>query len=93
MTPERKPIAVLYIPEADFFSTDMPPSTLMAAFNNNHDKILMPEAFYDYLWFVFVDRELRTPDLRVFHEKDYTEMQYEELRVMLKEGINALKTK
>jgi len=87
-----KPIVVLYIPEADFFSPDMPPSELMAMFNDNHDRIKMPEAFYGYLWFVFVDRELRTPDLRVFHEKDYTETQYEELKTMLEEGINSLKT-
>ncbi len=91
MTPERKPIVVMYIPEADFFSPKMPPSELMAMFNDNHDSIKMPEAFYGYLWFVFVNGELVAPELKVFHEKDYTEAQYEELKTMIQEGINSLK--
>lgn len=92
MTPERKPIVVLYIPVADFFGSTLPPSSLMAAFNGQHDSITMPDSFNHYLWFVFVDRELRTPDIRVFHEKDYTETQYEELKSMLQEGVNSIKT-
>jgi hypothetical protein len=91
MTAERKPIVVLYIPDADFFSSTLPPSSLMAAFNGHHNSIAMPDSFNGYLWFVFINHELVTPDLRVFHEKDYTEIQYEELRGMLQEGINSLK--
>lgn len=91
MTPERKPIVVLYIPVADFFGSTLPPSILMAAFNGQHDSITMPDSFNGYLWFVFVNRELVAPDLRVFHEKDYTEIQYNELKSMLEEGIETLK--
>lgn len=91
MTPERKPIVVMYIPKSDFFSPKMPPSELMAMFNNDHDRIKMPEAFYDYLWFVFVNGELVAPELKVFHDKDYTETQYEDLKTMIQEGINSLK--
>lgn len=92
MIPERKPIVVLYIPVADFFGSNLLPSDLMAAFNGHHASITMPDAFNGYLWFVFVDQELRTPDMKVFHEKDYTEVQYDELKVILQEGINTFKT-
>lgn len=88
-----KPIVVLYIPLADFFSRDLPPSQLMAVFNDNHDEIKMPPMFYDYLWFVFVDEASDVPRLQVFHEKDYTKEQYDDLKNMLEEGINSLKNK
>lgn len=91
MTPERKPIVVLYIPSIDYFGQELTPVDLMAAFNGHHRNITMPDAFNGYLWWVFVDQELRTPNLRVFHEKDYTEMQYDELRSMLEEGMKSIK--
>jgi hypothetical protein len=91
MISERRPIVVLYIPDANYFGLTLLPSELMAAFNNSHKDITMPEAFNGYLWFVFINRELITPDLRVFHEKDYTEAQYAELKTILEEGINAIK--
>lgn len=91
MTSERKPIVVLYIPRPDYFGDMLYPSDLMAAFNGHHDNIKMPDAFNGYLWFVFVNQDLATPDMRVFHEKDYTEAQYEELKAMVKEGVESLK--
>jgi hypothetical protein len=87
----RKPIVVLYIPASDFFAPTLPPSELMAAFNDSHPKIKMKESFNDYLWFVFVNTDLNTPELKVFHEKDYTEAQYDELMAVVKEGIGSLK--
>jgi len=86
-----KPIVVLYLPCADLFGPSLLPSELMAIFNDSHGEIKMPPMFYDYLWFVFVNGELIAPELKVFHEKDYTEMQYEELNKILQEGINSLK--
>lgn len=88
-----KPIVVLYIPSADFFNISLPPSELMAAFNDIHYEIKMPPMFYDYLWFVFVDEESDVPRLQVFHEKDYTKEQYDDLYKMLQEGIGSLKNK
>lgn len=84
-----KPIVVLYLPNADHFGHD--PGELMAAFNDSHRKIKMAPMFYDYLWFVFVNVDLTTPELKVFHEKDYSEEQYNELKRILDDGINYLK--
>lgn len=86
-----KPIVVLYLPDAHHFGPD--PGELMSAFNDNHNEIKMAPMFYDYLWFVFVNEELVAPELKVFHEKDYTEAQYDELKSMLEEGIKSLKIK
>lgn len=88
-----KPIAVLYVPNADHFGPDVNCGELMAALNGGHHKIEMPSRFCDYLWFVFVNGELVAPELKVFHEKDYTKEQYAELYKLLEEGINSLKNK
>lgn len=86
-----KPIVVLYLSRSDYFGPDNSPSDLMAIFNGHDDTINVAEGFYDYLWFVFVDEASDVPRLQVFHEKDYTEMQYDELNKMLQEGIDSLK--
>lgn len=88
-----KPIVVLYLPWADSFGFDLTPGDLMAMLNDNDERRKMAPMFYDYLWFVFVDNSLNTPKLQVFHEKDYIEAQYDDLKKMLEEGINSLKTK
>jgi hypothetical protein len=36
--------------------------------------------------------ELAVPELEVFNEKDYTNEQYDDLKKLLEEGINSLKT-
>lgn len=86
-----KPIAVLYLPTDEYLGPYNKTGYLMSAFNGCHHEITMPDAFYDYLWFVFVNEELNTPDLKVFHEKDFTEIQYSELKAMLEEELSKLK--
>lgn len=88
-----KPIVVLYIPASDYFGPETSPIELMSAFNGNDSRISMAPMFYDYLWFVFVNGELVVPELKVFHEKDYTKTQYDDLRKMLEDGISLLKNK
>lgn len=86
-----KPIVVLYLPNSEYFGPTISPWELMAQFNGHDDRIKMAQGFYDYLWFVFVDHELSAPSIQVFHEKDYTKEQYDDLKKMLEEGINSLK--
>ena len=86
-----KPIVVLYLPNSEYFGPGISEMHLMAGFNGHDDRIKMAEGFYDYLWFVFVDEASDVPRLHVFHEKDYTEMQYNDLYKMLQEGVNSLK--
>lgn len=88
-----KPIVVLYLPNSEYFGPGISAMHVMAGFNGHDDRIKMAEGFYDYLWFVFVDNELSAPELKVFHEKDYTKEQYEDLKKMLEEGISSLKNK
>lgn len=88
-----KPIVVLYLPSSDTFGFELAPSDLMAMLNDNDERRKMAPMFYDYLWFVFVNGELIAPELKVFHEKDYTKEQYDDLYKMLQEGIESLKNK
>lgn len=85
-----KTIAVLYIPSDQVFGPDLSSGQLMAIFNGLDDRITMPQGFCDYLWFVFVNSELATPEIKLYHEKHYTDSQYDELYKMLKDGIDAL---
>lgn len=90
MTTERKPIAVLYIPNENTFGRTISASDLMRGFNGSDDRIVMPAGFSDYLWFVFVDQELRTPEIQVFNVKDYTQAEYDELKKMVEAGIQTI---
>lgn len=86
-----KPIVVLYLNHVDTFGPNLSPGELMALLNDNHSDKKMAPMFYDYLWFVFVNGELPAPELKVFHEKDFTKAQYDDLYKMLQDGINELK--
>jgi hypothetical protein len=85
-----KPIAVLYLPSDEYFGPHTRVGDLVAAFNGYHPDIQMPSGFSDYLWFIFVNGELYVPELKVFHEKDFTEIQYEELRQMIEDGVKII---
>lgn len=88
-----KPIVVLYLPNSEYFGPDTSPSELMAIFNGHDDRVKVADGFYDYIWFAFIDEASDVPRLQVFHEKDYTKEQYDDLYKLLKEGINSLKNK
>lgn len=45
----------------------------------------------DYYWFCFPKRDILEPQLEVFHEKDFTEIQYEELKALIADSINSVK--
>lgn len=85
-----KPIAVLYLPENIFFDQNESVASMMATLNAWGDEGKPAPGLEGYLWFVFKKRDLETPELQVFHPKDFTEIQFQELKQLV---INNLPTK
>lgn len=89
-----KPIAVVYIPRyaLEFGMGIANPSEIAAGFNGEESKFTFNRELYkDYLWFCFpTDNEFK---IEVFHPKDFTEIQYNELKELITNEIKNLKTK
>lgn len=93
-----KPIAILYIPDSDSglgLSSQRQAMDFMESLNDgygdpNPSGRLRTNGFWkDYYWFVFVDCDIRTPKLKVFYEKDFTKIQFNELKDLV---LNHIKT-
>lgn len=91
-----KPIAILYIPETFRVSRGGKEANaameLMELLNDGYGS---PKAdrttrgfWNDYYWFVFSDPQIDAPRLEVFHEKDFTEIQFNELKELVLAKIN-----
>lgn len=80
-----KPIAVLYIP-ADVWEKEINyrHGTFIRNFNID---------FSDYYWFVWPDFDAKRPELKVYYEKDFTQIQYDELLKQVNEKIEEIKNK
>ncbi len=88
-----KPICVIYLP----YSLDggngrmLTPVDLMSALNGRDDSKHKPDDYWkDYLWFSFYKDDIIAPEFQVFHEKDFTEIQYEELKELLEKSLTEL---
>lgn len=88
-TKEVKPIAVIYIPYSDFWGPGMNISDMMALLNGWDERVTFGERFQDYLWFVFVKQSIEAPELQVFHPKDFTEIQQQELKDLVMKHIES----
>jgi hypothetical protein len=45
------------------------------------------ERFKDYCWFCFYKDSINEPEFKVFHEKDFTEIQYQELKQLVEDSL------
>lgn len=45
------------------------------------------EYWNEYYWFCFYKEEITEPELQVIHEKDFTEMQFQELKELVLSSI------
>jgi hypothetical protein len=90
---KAKPICVIYIPES--FSIGMrncssAANELMTALNgwgDEIDKSLRDKKLDEYIWFSFVKPDISTPEFKVFYEKDFTEIQYQELKQLIEDSL------
>ena len=87
-----KPICVIYFPES--FIGDRERSWIfdyMRYLNGEQDGIdgkMRPSNYWsDYYWFCFYKDGISEPELKVFYEKDFTEIQFNELKSLVMESI------
>jgi len=45
------------------------------------------ESLGNYLWFCFFKESITEPEFKVFYQKDFTEIQYKELRQLVENSI------
>lgn len=82
-----KPIVVIYVPK-HFPESGWDPSQVMNILNNTeNEKTRSTNYWTEYYWFCFVNEELDTPELKVFYDKDFTPINFEELKKMIDEQI------
>lgn len=96
-----KPIVVIYLPE--YFSMDGRrggeyPLELMKALNGNfgngeQDGRIYSDYWKDYYWLCFTKYDIDAPEFKVFHPKDFTDIQFQELKDMVLADLEAMKTK
>lgn len=94
-----KPIVVIYLPES--FSMDGrmddAPMQLMRALNQNfgdgeHKGLVYSSYWKDYYWFAFTKFGIEAPEFKVFHPKDFTDIQFQELKDLVIADLEAMKT-
>jgi hypothetical protein len=90
-----KPICVIYLPyHFDLGSgQDMAANRLMTILNGWDDKVADNRKNYweGYLWFCFPKHDIDAPAFVVYHPKDFTEIQFQELKDMVMKEIKNLK--
>jgi len=96
---DAKPIVVIYLPDNFVIGNGRSdaPMELMRALNGNfgekelNSRIQYSDYWQQYYWFCFTKYDILEPEFKVFYPKDFTEIQYEELKKMVEDGINSLK--
>jgi len=95
-----KPIAVIYLPEyfhiGGMNGHDSASMELMKILNGNFgmessdSNISYPDYWNQYYWFCFPKFNIDVPEFKVFHEKDFTEAQFYELKEMVEIGMKQI---
>lgn len=85
MSTEVKPICVVYVPETISSSRSDAWESCRVLMNQ------MDKDKPDYHWLVFVDPAAERVELKVFHPKDFTDIQYEELKLIMTDTIEKIK--
>jgi len=90
---EVKPIAVIYFPDQYYEKNNRNWIYEYAAALNGEKlgRWNLSTDFSDYHWFCFYKIDIDAPALVVYHPKDFTEIQFQELRDMVIKEIDNLK--
>jgi len=86
-----KPICVIYFPELFTLNGLNNPLELATVLNGWDSKRESRPEFLDYLWFCFTKEDITAPEFQVFHPKDFTDIQLEELKSLVLNSITNLK--
>lgn len=94
-----KPIAIIYFPDnwVDNMGERNWIYEYMAYLNGElreSDIRKWPESkgyWKDYYWFCFYNHDITAPNIIVYHEKDFTDIQYKELEKLIFKNIEEIK--
>lgn len=90
-----QPICVMYFPRYYSFRGDrlVDPLHLMKELNGWGDIHRdAKDPIRGYIWWCFFKENITEPELKVFHPKNFTKVQYEELKQLVLTEIDKLKT-
>lgn len=76
-----KPIALLYLP------MDLGSGRRTEWSDCNSLMITFEKSYPDYYWIMSPKESITEIELQVFHEKNFTEIQYEELKQLIEKSI------
>lgn len=85
-----KPICVIYFPDNFYDERDRSWIYDYMWFLNGEKskgRKTPSQYFTQYYWFCFHKEGITEPEFKVFHEKDFTEIQFEELKKMVLDAI------
>jgi len=90
-----KPICVMYFPTDFSFGGGgrlIDPLYLMKELNGWSSDMPNPRTgMDDYIWWCFFKQNITEPELQVFHPKDFTPIQFEELKTLVLTELDKLK--
>jgi hypothetical protein len=89
---KAKPICVIYLPSENELSISaggkiLYPSDLMNILNGWGDGYEVDKKLDEYIWFSFWKPDITTPEFKVFYSKDFTEIQYQELKQLVEDSL------
>jgi len=90
---KARPICVIYIPDNLSLGRGGISSTaneIMRVLNGWDDEInesLRDKKLDEYIWFSFRKPDITTPEFKVFYSKDFTEIQYQELKKLVMDSL------
>lgn len=91
-----KPICIIYFPEK--YSASIKKDWIYDYMKFlNAEKVenaswRYSEYFTEYYWFCFYKHDIDVPEFQVFHEKDFTDIQYQELKEMITRNLDTRKS-
>jgi len=93
---EVKPIAIIYFPDQYYEIENGNRNWIYqyaGALNGEklENKWKLSTDYTQYYWFCFYKPDIDTVEMQVFHPKDFTEIQFQELKDMVMKEIDNLK--
>lgn len=88
---KTKPIVVMYLPN-HYGDSGWKAETVMTLLNGGYGDLFHPDYtvtdyWTQYYWLCFYNHEIKVPELKVFYDKDFTPINFQELKVFIEEKL------
>ena len=86
-----KPIVLMYIPGTYYLPGENTANVMMQNMNGWNNKVIPDPEIKKYLWLVFEKNGIDAPEIQVFHPKDFTETQYDDLKSLVIDHLRSIR--